>query len=52
MQEYIKGNAIIKVYRPTLTEAVKALRTNSLENALNHYGKAVKENEKKICLTN
>ena len=41
MKELQFGNAIIKIYRPALSETEKAIRERELENALQLFGKAM-----------
>ena len=45
MKELQFGNAIIKIYRPTLSETEQAKRERQLENALQLFGKAMVESE-------
>jgi len=46
MTELQFGNAIIKVYRPTLSETEQANRERQLENALQLFGKAMVDSER------
>lgn len=47
MQEYIKhGNALIKVFRPVLTEEEQKKRENQIQIALQQFGKAMQDAER------
>ena len=47
MTEYIQhGNALIKVFRPVLTEEEQKKRENQIQIALQQFGKAMQDAER------
>lgn len=47
VKEVVYKNAIIKIYRPTLSETEQANRERQLETALHLFGKAMVDSERR-----
>lgn len=48
MTEYRIGNAIVRVYRPELTEAERKKREDQLRTGLQQFGKAMVDAERGV----